>query len=244
LVFFINASQFSGDSTPSSTVNYYMSTLVHEMMHMVNFYQRFVRRGSSHETWLEETSAMMSEDIITPTLVSGYNSVLSGEIPSYTRTGGNVSYINWPQLSRNNYAIGGTFGAFMNRRYGLSFFKALQTCGSNSYACVDSFINLNGGGGFANEFARMGASVFSLLPAANVPAQYGFPAKVDGEYALNAVDLSSISRFRPTTGSALASGFRATSQTFIEDTVGPGRSSYTRNGVLVPVGTSITVIVR
>jgi hypothetical protein len=244
LAFFINVSGFSGDNTPSSTVNYYISTLVHEMMHMVNFYQRNVRRGSSHATWLEETSAMMSEDIVTPTVVSGYNKIVTERIPNYMQTGGDVSYINWSQLSRNNYAIGGTFGSFMNRRYGLSFFKALQTCGSDSYACVDSFVNLNGGGNFANEFARMGASIFSLLSGANLPANYGFPSRVEGEYTLSAVDIASLSRMRPNSGSTLSSGFRATSQTFIEDSVGPGRSSYTRNGVLVPAGTSITVIVR
>lgn len=243
LVFFINSSQFSGDNTPSSTTNFYIGTLVHEMTHMVNYYQREIRRSASHDTWLEETSAMMSEDIITPAL-TGYNKIETDRMPTYLRAGGDVSYINWPELSGNHYAIGGSFAAFMNRRYGLSFFKALQTCSSDSYGCVDSFINLNGGGGFASEFARMGASMFSLLPGSGLPSQYGFPARTDGDYTLGAINVSSYASRRPSAGPTLGSGYRATSQTFVAETVGSGKTTYVRNEVLVPAGTSLTVIVK
>jgi hypothetical protein len=243
LVFFINASQFSGDNTSSSTTNFYIGTLVHEMMHMVNFYQRDIRRSASHDTWLEETSAMMSEDIITPALI-GYNKIETERLPKYLGAGGDVSYINWPELSGDHYGIGGAFAAFMNRRYGLTFFKALQTCQSDSYACVDSFVNVNGGGSFASEFARMGASMFSLLPSTGLPSQYGFPARTDGDYTLTAIDIASRASQRPRTGAALGSGYRATSQTFIADTIAAGKSSYVRNAVLVPAGTSLTVIVK
>jgi hypothetical protein len=160
------------------------------------------------------------------------------------RTGGAVSYINWPQLSGPNYAIGGSFGAFMNRRYGLSFFTAVQACRSNSYDCVDSFINLNGGGSFANEFARMGASIFGLLPATGVPSLYGFPARTEGEYALSAIDVSALANSRPRSATPLASGYGATTHWYVADTVASGAASYVRNDVLVPVGTSLTVIVR
>jgi len=243
LVFFINVRSFSGDSTPSSTTNFYISTLVHEMMHMVNFYQRSIRRSASHDVWLEETSAMMSEDIITPAL-TGYNKIESDRLPVYLMTGGGVSYINWSQLSGNHYGIGGTFAAFMNRRYGLSFFRALQTCSSDSYGCVDSFINLNGGGGFSTEFARMGASTFGLLPGSTLPSSYGFPVRIDGEYTLGAINVSTFSPLRPKAGPGLGGGYSATSQTFLSDTVASGRSTYVRNGMLVPPGTSLTVVVR
>jgi hypothetical protein len=241
LAFFINVSGFRGDSTPLSTTNYYISTLVHEMVHMVNFYQRGVRRGEYHDTWLEETSAMASEDIITPAVIE-YTGIEAERIAPYLRSGGNVSYINWQRLSNNSYAIGGSFAAFMNRRYGLNFFKALQTCPSDSYSCVDSFINLNGGGSFASEFARMGASVFSRMPSSGLPAQYGFPMRVDGEYRLNAIDVSAFTG--PSSGASVSAGYLATSQTFIADTVVAGKSSYVRNEVLVPAGTSLTVIVQ
>ena len=243
LAFIINARQFSGDNTSASLGNFYISTLVHELMHMVNFYQRAIKRSVSHDTWLEETSAMMSEDIITPALI-GYNKIGVARLPDYVRTGGAVSYINWPQLSGPNYAIGGSFGAFMNRRYGLSFFTAVQACRSNSYDCVDSFINLNGGGSFANEFARMGASIFGLLPATGVPSLYGFPARTEGEYALSAIDVSALANSRPRSATPLASGYGATTHWYVADTVASGAASYVRNDVLVPVGTSLTVIVR
>jgi hypothetical protein len=192
---------------------------------------------------LEETSAMASEDIITPALI-GYNKIESDRLAPYLSSGGNVSYINWSQLSSNHYAIGGAFAAFMNRRYGLGFFRAIQACPSDSYTCVDSFINLNGGGSFASDFAKMGASIFSLLPASKLPQQYGFPGRIDGGYSLGEIDIASFSAARPSTGKALNPGYRATSQTFIEDTVADGKSSYIRDAVIVPAGTSLTVIVK
>ena len=243
LVFFVNVAGFSGDSTSSSTLNYYISTLVHEMMHMVNFYQRMLRRDVTHDTWLEETSAMMSEDIVVPTLINT-NKIETVRVPGYLQTGGNVSYINWPMLSSNNYAVGGTFGAFVNRRFGLGVFQGLQTCSSDSYGCVDSLINLNGGAGFGIEFARMGASLFGLLSATGLPAQYGFPAKADGGYALGQIDVSVLSSLRPASGAAMSSSYPATSQTFIADTVASGRTTYIRNNVMVPAGTSLVVIIR
>ena len=47
------------------------STILHEMTHLVNFYQRSLMIGSPYDTWLEEMSAMMTEDIIAPAVSPG-----------------------------------------------------------------------------------------------------------------------------------------------------------------------------
>jgi hypothetical protein len=254
LAFFINANQFKA----TEGVSFLSSTLLHESTHMVNFYQRAIALGVVHDTWLEETSAMMTEDIVTPAVVpagvGGYNKILSYRLPSYLLTGGNVSYITWPPLldSSPNYDLGGGFGAFLNRRYGLSIYQQLVTSCSDgipatpaltSYACLDGLIKANGGTSFSDEFARFGATAFGQFPAVGTPAGYGYPSTIAGAYTLQAKDLSTSSILVP----AAPLGpdyYAATSHTYQRDTIGAGKTRYVRNGVVVPANTSLMVIIK
>jgi hypothetical protein len=246
LAFFINADQVKAD------LNFATATLLHESTHMVNFYQRTVARGVEHDTWLEETSAMMTEDIVVPAVVNGYNKILSERLPAYQGSGGNVSYINWPTLASANlnYAIGGGFGAFLNRRYGLAIYQQLVTScrdgvaatpALTSYACLDGLIKAGGGTGFSDEFARFGATVFGQLPVAGAPGGYGYPSTVAGAYTLQAMDLSSLGRVP---AAALAAGYAATSQTYQRDTLAAGKTSYLRSGVTVPANTTLMLVIK
>ncbi|MFZ6752329.1 PKD domain-containing protein [Undibacterium sp. Dicai25W] len=239
LVFFINASQIQNNR------NYALSTLLHEATHMTNFYQRAIVRGLSHETWLEESSAMMTEDIVVPAILNGYNTAEKARLPSYLGTGGGVNYIKWPALSGANYALGGSFDAFLSRRYGLSIYKQLITSctdgvtTNDSYTCLDTLIKNNGGIGLADEFTRFGASVFSKMSGINAPTGYGFPFKVDGGYSMSAIDLSTIS-----SGQAATIGSTFTSTTHYYQTDAITKSTYTRTGVLVPAGTNFSLIIK
>lgn len=242
LAVLINASQIKND------VSFAASTLLHESTHMVNFYQRSVARGVVHDSWLEETSAMMTEDIVAPAVLGGYNKVLDYRLATYVSSGGNVSYINWPTLAdaSAHYALGGGFGAFLNRRYGLVIYQQLvgvcaETPALSSYACLDGLIKANGGAGFGDEFARFGATVFGLFPASGAPDGYGYPATKAGVYQLQSSDLSLLPLARP---AALASGYRATSHIFVRDTVAAGKTTYLRSNVVVPANTSLIVIVQ
>ena len=245
LAFFINASQVAND------IDFATSTLLHESTHMVNFYQRAVARSVVHDTWLEETTAMMTEDIVAPAVIGGYNKALSERLPVYLATGGDVSYINWPKLTSAsaNYALGAGFGAFLNRRYGLSIYQQLVgSCGNgvaatstlSSQECLNGVIKANGGDGFGDEFARFGTTLFGRFPAVGAPSGYGYPAKTAGSYSLQAKDLSLLPLASPATPT---SGYQATSHLFQRDTVSAG-SSYVRNGVVVPANTSLTVIIQ
>ena len=236
LVFFINGNGLH------NSVNYYVSVLLHESTHMINFYQRAVMRSAYHDTWLEETSAMMSEDIVTPAVLGGYNTVATNRVPNYVSSGGAVSYINWSQLSNNNYALGGAFGGYLNRRYGISIFEQLISgCNTGtSYTCLDNLIKNNGGPGFAMDFARFGASIFSGLPATGMPAAYAYPATISGDYSLAAIDVSTNA---PATATALSS-FSSTTHTYNQDVVASGSTSYVRTGVVVPANTTLIVVVK
>jgi Peptidase M30 len=251
LVFFINANQLQ------ASLNFTLSTLLHETTHMVNFYQRSVLKGYSHDTWLEETSAMMTEDIVGPTVIkntdgSSYNKIAVTRLPGYLGTGGAVSLINWPNLSGPNYYMGGAFGAFLNRSYGLSIYKQLVTscadgtgaAGVTSYTCLDGLIKSSGGTGYSDEFARFGASIFGALPAAGAPLGYGYPSVTSMGYTLMPIDVSAIATKIPSVASALASGFTPTTHTYLRDTIAAGATSYTRRGVVIPANTSVSVVLK
>jgi PKD repeat protein len=246
LVFFINAKQIQ------SSRAYAISSLLHEATHMTNFYQRAVARNTSHDTWLEETTAMMTEDIVTPVVNAGYNPIASIRVPTYMATGGGTSYINWVDLSGKNYAIGGAFGAYLNRRYGLSVYKQLiTTCNdgdsvvNGSYNCLDALIKANGGSGFADDFSHFGAALFAPLPLAQAIGQYGLPSKTDGGYTLGAVDTSLFAAKLPSQPTPIGtSGFTATSHYYSVDTLGSGVVSYVRNNVIVPAGSTLLLVIR
>lgn len=252
LVFFINSNAIGNPQVNSTSLKYLLSTLIHESTHMVNFYQRFIVQNKEHDTWLEETSAMMSEDIISPTIAAiGVNKIAEVRLPAYVQTGGNVSYINWPSLSTPNYSLGGAFGAYLNRRYGLAIYtQLLSNCNdpvgtaSSSYTCLDSLIKAKGGLGFADDFAHFGASIFAVLPPPAAPSFYGYPAKADGGYSLPAIDVSAFTNLRPPTAAALSSGYTATTHTYKLDTVAAGKTSYVRNGVVVPANTILLMVIK
>jgi Peptidase M30 len=248
LAFFINADQLSRD------LKFTLSTLLHETAHMVNFYQRTISKGYDHDTWLEETSAMMTEDIVAPSIIknadgSDYNKIASLRLPGYLTTGGAVSYINWVGSSENYY-MGGAFGAFLNRRYGLNLYKQLVTsCAdgtatTTSYGCLDGLVKANGGISFADDFARLGASIFGTLPAVGAPAGYGFPAVSSLGYSLVPIDVSAMVSLLPASPKPITSGFSATTHSYLRITLAVGASTYSRRNIVVPANTTISVVVK
>ena len=253
LAFFVNATSIKND------LNYVKSTLLHESTHMINFYQRVIVRGVDHDTWLEETSAMMSEDILANISLNGIDKMTAVRIPDYLQSGGAVSYINWAtdiNSASNSYAIGGSFGAFMNRRYGVALAKKLITnCTDNlngttsptSYTCLDNLIKTLGGTGIADEFIRFGASMFGGMPGTNLPSGFGFPSAsyVDSgtTYSFAAIDIGTLAKtYQPATATSLNNSYTATTHTYAKDTITSG--TYTKNSVVVPSGTSVTLVIH
>ncbi len=242
LAFFIDAAQVHLRDTSRS---YLGSALLHELTHMVNFYQRPVLRDVTNDTWLEETTATMVEDIVVPVATPDQTSIIPTErIRPYVGSGGGISYTGWLYPEQNSYALAGAFGAFVNRRYGTSILSGTITCATGGVACLDGLIRNAGGTGFADEFARAGASLFGLFPATAIPEGYGYPTRVTGAYTLAAIDVSAYSTVRKGTATALTLDFPGASHTYKLDTVPAGGTAYARTGMVVPVGTSVHVVVR
>jgi hypothetical protein len=242
LAFFIDAAQVHLSPTSRS---YLASALLHELTHMVNFYQRSVLRDVANDTWLEETTATMIEDVVVPVATPDHTTIIPLQrIRPYVASGGGITYTGWLFPDQNSYALGGAFGAFVNRRHGTSILSGTTTCATGGIACVDGLIRAAGGEGFADDFARMGASIFGLFPAAAIPEGFGYPARVTGAYTLAAIDVSAFAASRKGTATALTLDFPASTHTYQLDTVPAGRTDYARTGVVVPAGTSLHVVVR
>jgi hypothetical protein len=241
LSFFVNATNIDLDP------QFYLSTLIHEATHMTAFYQNTVMRNKSwNDAWLDETFAMMSEDIVVPA-VTGYNKVLNYRLPTYLQSGANISLNNWPMLSSNHYNMGAAFGAFLNRRYGLSVYQQLITgcmtttaLRSNAYDCLNSLIVKNGGTGITEELGKMGATVFSRASASNALPGYGFGSKIIGGYTLTGLDLSSYTLANPLP----VTSYGSMSQTYLNETVATGVTRYIRTNIRVPAGTRLDVVIE
>lgn len=233
--------------SPAQSGDRLIGTLAHEITHLVQFYQSDIARGLSRNTWFAETTAMMAEDILAPKLIGKpYAASLAGRVTNYLASGGGLSLTDWGDLKASSYSMGMTFGAFLNRRYGAELFRdfigGCEKKDGTSWDCVDRLVRKHGGTGVADEFSRMGASVFSAMPAPTAASGYGFPARTNGEYTLRAIDLSQYrSDLRPRDlQSAIA--LSATAQTYSITTIQPGQSTFSVPNVVIPPRTVLTVI--
>lgn len=96
------------------------STLVHEFQHMINFNQKFIKKGIHSPTWYNEMLSMMAEDMIQQKLGITDNLVLKGRLPSFCSGYYESGITDW--LGGNgvyySYAVNAVFGAYLARAYG------------------------------------------------------------------------------------------------------------------------------
>ena len=224
------------------------ATMIHEMKHLVNYYQRTVVRNVIHPAWLEETSAMLSEDLFTLNAL-GFNRA-EARHDGYVFSGGGVGYLGWTKPDGQSYNQGGSFGAFLHRRYGLDVDRRLiDTCSDNgspisAYQCLDSLIVQWGGYGFDDEFSRHGASVFGGLAKGGFPSGFGYPSVEKEGVFLQAFSSESVifppSQITP----APITQLLATMHTYSLDVVAAGQTVYKRQGVTVPAGTTLMLVIQ
>ncbi|WP_169749769.1 M30 family zinc metallopeptidase [Comamonas thiooxydans] len=226
-------------------LNTQYNTLAHEFMHMVNFYQRGVLLDNTFETWLEETSALMLEDVLSDILTPGYSPIRDGRFPDYlNQSGFNCNLIDWdfdPSSNCFGYSIGGSFGAYLLRHYGIGFYQNLLR-GNNS---VDGFVILDkairdAGGPGTVEAIRRAALNAALLPASGSPAGFGMPPRTENGITLYAIDGPAyiLDRVLPT--SVPAELVPLGSFPVVRPAV---YGTYTET-VSVPPGTTLSIVVR
>jgi len=177
---------------------------------MTNFYRRSVQLSKpgtdyAFDTFLEEMSAMMGEDIVAQRVTPGFNSIASGRVPSWlSRSGFNCDPAAWSADTAApcfGYDVNGSLGAYLVRQYGVGFYKQLlsNTTSTDSLQVLGNAIQQAGGPTLPVAIQRWGANI-ALLPG-DVPSGYGWPARTEQGFTLAAINGSSLasSRVLPTT---------------------------------------------
>ncbi|MPS63244.1 hypothetical protein [Acinetobacter sp.] len=195
---------------PAAGMTNQISTLSHEFVHMTNFYRRSVQLSKpgtdyAFDTFLEEMSAMMGEDIVAQRVTPGFNSIANGRVPSWlSRSGFNCDPAAWSADTAApcfGYDVNGSLGAYLVRQYGVGFYKQLlsNTTSTDSLQVLGNAIQQAGGPTLPVAIQRWGANI-ALLPG-DVPSGYGWPARTEQGFTLAAINGSSLasSRVLPTT---------------------------------------------
>jgi hypothetical protein len=179
------------------------TVMAHEGMHMQNFYRRGVKMGADYtfDTWLEEMSALMMEDWASFNIDPTHNAIRDSRYPYYLSYNGAGSYncglTEWTPMGATceSYAVTGSFGGFLNRQFGLDFYKALlaSTGVKDSTQILDQAIkSRRPESGIGEELRRFTAASAGLIPLGAGIAGYSMPARSEDVFSLPAIDPASI----------------------------------------------------
>jgi hypothetical protein len=237
-------------------INIMLSTLAHELTHMINFYQRDVKMSEEdvYDTFLEEMTAIMMEDIIGSKIENDFNDVRDSNYRGWL-SGAlyNCDFTDWENCgtqSVNSYHTAGSFGAYLLRHYGIDFYKNLLKYPvprplsindrQNSIALLDDVIKTKtyNTEGLGRAVQRWGANI-ALLPAAYSPKDFGYPERSEGSFYLSAFDgdnFKSIRSMPPKPSTLNGYGNYPLKRNITAN-------QYEEN-VIVPSGVSVTVIVK
>lgn len=183
LLFFVDSESLATSQTWQNVI---VSTLAHELVHMINFYQRTVLKSSGstvvqYDAWLEEMTAMMAQDIV-DTRLSSYNNLRDSWLPGWVASGAyNCNLTFYKEDSPCfSYDIGGAFSGYLLRQYGIGLFKTLaQSAESNSLAALDQAIRkYDTNSGFADNLRRWGSAI-ALLDGNASPSGFGYPQRIE-----------------------------------------------------------------
>ncbi len=182
-----------------------ISTLAHELQHMISFYQRWVRGGQLDGTWMEEMMSLMVEDLVAD--------AIAVEPPVYRLDTFNAypeeSLTNWPGRGSDSldfgkaYATSYAYGAYLLRNYGgADFLAALYAADAADSEAVSAAIAAQSGGSgpdFAGSLVdwAIAALASSRGALSASPFSYGAYSGSLGtvSYNLSAIDLGAIPQF-------------------------------------------------
>ena len=133
------------------------STLAHELQHMINYYQRNVKRGLTSDTWVNEMLSGATQDAVADkigdTAIRGFDPTIGdagepgirdGRFPGFNDNN-DKSLTNW--VGGYSYSLVASFGTYIMRNYdGVKVLGDIQHYESNdSLETIVGAINDNGG---------------------------------------------------------------------------------------------------
>ncbi len=169
------------DTWPEEVV----STLAHELQHMIHFYQKQVLRGTGvTDTWLNEMASLVTEDLVADKLgVGGPRGLTTAGAGSPGNTQGRLPLFNfYNDISLTNwgtpdalasYSMAYAFGAYLARDFGGSaFFRDVVQCSRTGSGAIDYALQQAGSGlTFGDALRRWGVAVL-LSDDTTPPATY------------------------------------------------------------------------
>jgi hypothetical protein len=235
--------------------NIMLSTLAHELTHMINFYQRDVKMSVEdvYDTFLEEMTAIMMEDIIGDKIAPYFNDIRDSNYRGWLYNAlYNCDFTDWDNCNQtvNNYHAAGSFGAYILRHYGIGFYQELLKYPAprplsindrqNSIALLNNAIKTKtyNTEGLGRAVQRWGAGI-ALLPAATSPTGFGYPG-ITYPFYLSAFDGTNFESIRNIPAKPAKLNGYGHYPVFKQNF-----NSYKyEETVIVPIGVSVTVIVK
>jgi hypothetical protein len=225
------------------------TVMAHESTHMQNFFRRQLTMGPSYAyaTWLEEMSAMMMEDWVSFNIDSTYNAIRDERFYDFMTYALHGSYgcglTTWNPMGAtcDSYATNGSFGGYLNRQLGLSFYKTLLTdfTSTDSVALLNDAINKSQPGATMQKlYTNFAVAAEGVVPSSSGLSTYGFPARTEGGFTLPVINPALYTRDLPAAAPA-------TLQPYASFPV--QRSNVTgtyQETVNIPAGVTVSVIVQ
>jgi hypothetical protein len=225
------------------------TVMAHESTHMQNFYRRDMLMGAqyAYDTWLEEMTAMMMEDWVSFNIDPTYNAIRDDRFISYLTYNNHGSYTcgltTWivEGSTCDSYTTNGSFGGFLNRQLGLTFYKALlnDKSATTSMAILnDAIKQVRPDSGVAQELRHFTAAASAQVPLAANMAQYSFPSRAEGGFTLPSIDPSKIVRLLPSASPGILLGYASF------PAVRSQLASTYQETVTLPPGVTLSVVVQ
>lgn len=187
---------------PDKGAGWLFGVMAHESVHMWNFYQRGVLMNARYDSWLEEATAVIAQDIYAGNSFNGtpgtqFTDPFFREWLQYSRYS-TCRLTDAPYAKSCDYTYPGygTFGTFLLRQYGMAFYRDLRLAPATGYTSsvnqIDALIRkYDPGSSFNTALRRWGASL-ALLDASALPLGYGYPERADSvgtqSYVLPAIN--------------------------------------------------------
>jgi hypothetical protein len=134
-IFYLNAGHLRANPDLQYT------TLTHEFQHMINFNEKYVKRGKSSPTWFDEMLAVMAEDVIASLIgidIKNPAHIIPLFVPHFLQGYYKVGITEWNvnNYSSESYGKGTAFGAYLLRNHGGA--NLLKNILSNNTVGIDS----------------------------------------------------------------------------------------------------------
>ncbi|WP_211193351.1 hemagglutinin [Paraburkholderia sp. UYCP14C] len=225
------------------------TVMAHESTHMQNFYRRDMLMGVqyAYDTWLEETTAMMMEDWVSFNIDPTYNSVRDNRLPQYLTYNGHGSYTcgltTWDPADTtcDSYTTNGSFGGFLNRQLGLTFYKTLLN-DKNATASIDvlndAIKQVRPDSSAAQELRHFTVAASGQVPFGANMSLYAFPSRAEGGFTLPSIDPSKKTRDLPSASPGVLLGYASF------PAVRANISGKYQETVTLPPGVTLSVVVQ